>query len=118
MNPMDLKRGIDKTVKAAVIELKALSTPCADSKAITQVGTISANSDTEIGEIIASAMQKVGNEGVITVEEGQGLEKLPTLTRTKISNNETLVKTKNNRANIFSPTNCIYVYITLYIRVH
>ncbi len=74
MNPMDLKRGIDKTVKAAVIELKALSTPCADSKAITQVGTISANSDTEIGEIIASAMQKVGNEGVITVEEGQGLE--------------------------------------------
>jgi chaperonin GroEL len=74
MNPMDLKRGIDKTVKAAVIELKALSTPCSDSKAITQVGTISANSDTEIGEIIASAMQKVGNQGVITVEEGQGLE--------------------------------------------
>ncbi len=74
MNPMDLKRGIDKTVKAAVTELKALSTPCADSKAITQVGTISANSDTEIGEIIAAAMQKVGNEGVITVEEGQGLE--------------------------------------------
>jgi chaperonin GroEL len=74
MNPMDLKRGIDKTVKAAVIELKALSTPCSDSKAITQVGTISANSDTEIGEIIARAMQKVGNEGVITVEEGQGLE--------------------------------------------
>jgi len=74
MNPMDLKRGIDKTVKAAVVELKKLSTPCSDSKAITQVGTISANSDTEIGEIIASAMQKVGNEGVITVEEGQGLE--------------------------------------------
>ena len=74
MNPMDLKRGIDKTVKAAVTELQALSTPCADSKAITQVGTISANSDLEIGEIIASAMQKVGNEGVITVEEGQGLE--------------------------------------------
>jgi chaperonin GroEL len=74
MNPMDLKRGIDKTVKAAVAELKALSTPCSDSKAITQVGTISANADTEIGEIIASAMQKVGNEGVITVEEGQGLE--------------------------------------------
>ncbi|GLS92216.1 60 kDa chaperonin 1 [Psychromonas marina] len=74
MNPMDLKRGIDKTVKAAVAELKKLSTPCSDSKAITQVGTISANSDTEIGEIIASAMQKVGNEGVITVEEGQGLE--------------------------------------------
>ncbi|WP_354623499.1 chaperonin GroEL [Psychromonas sp. MME2] len=74
MNPMDLKRGIDKTVKSAVAELKKLSTPCADSKAITQVGTISANSDSEIGEIIASAMQKVGNEGVITVEEGQGLE--------------------------------------------
>ena len=74
MNPMDLKRGIDKAVKAAVAELKSLSTPCADSKAITQVGTISANSDTEIGEIIAKAMQKVGNEGVITVEEGQGLE--------------------------------------------
>ncbi len=71
---MDLKRGIDKTVKSAVAELKKLSTPCADSKAITQVGTISANSDSEIGEIIASAMQKVGNEGVITVEEGQGLE--------------------------------------------
>ena len=74
MNPMDLKRGIDKAVKAAVAELKNLSTPCSDAKAITQVGTISANSDHEIGEIIASAMQKVGNEGVITVEEGQGLE--------------------------------------------
>ncbi|HEY7867366.1 MAG TPA: chaperonin GroEL [Psychromonas sp.] len=74
MNPMDLKRGIDQTVKAAVAELKKLSTPCADSKAITQVGTISANSDHEIGEIIARAMQKVGNQGVITVEEGQGLE--------------------------------------------
>jgi chaperonin GroEL len=74
MNPMDLKRGIDQTVKAAVAELKKLSTPCSDSKAITQVGTISANSDHEIGEIIASAMQKVGNQGVITVEEGQGLE--------------------------------------------
>ncbi|MCG6200379.1 chaperonin GroEL [Psychromonas antarctica] len=74
MNPMDLKRGIDKTVKAAVEALKSLSTPCSDSKAITQVGTISANSDHEIGEIIAQAMQKVGNEGVITVEEGQGLE--------------------------------------------
>lgn len=74
MNPMDLKRGIDKTVKAAVIELKAISTPCSDTKAITQVGTISANADLEIGEIIAEAMQKVGNEGVITVEEGQGLE--------------------------------------------
>ena len=74
MNPMDLKRGIDQTVKAAVLELKKLSTPCKDSKAITQVGTISANSDKEIGEIIASAMKRVGNEGVITVEEGQGLE--------------------------------------------
>ncbi|WP_232784983.1 chaperonin GroEL [Psychromonas sp. MB-3u-54] len=74
MNPMDLKRGIDQTVKAAVAELKKLSTPCSDSKAITQVGTISANSDHEIGEIIARAMQKVGNQGVITVEEGQGLE--------------------------------------------
>ncbi|ABM02687.1 chaperonin Cpn60, GroEL, large subunit of GroESL [Psychromonas ingrahamii 37] len=74
MNPMDLKRGIDQTVKAAVAELKKLSTPCSDSKAITQVGTISANSDHEIGEIIAQAMQKVGNQGVITVEEGQGLE--------------------------------------------
>ncbi|MFT6927588.1 MAG: chaperonin GroEL [Psychromonas sp.] len=74
MNPMDLKRGIDQTVKAAVAELKKLSTPCSDSKAITQVGTISANSDHEIGEIIATAMQKVGNQGVITVEEGQGLE--------------------------------------------
>jgi len=74
MNPMDLKRGIDQTVKAAVAELKKLSTPCSDSKAITQVGTISANSDHEIGEIIAEAMQKVGNQGVITVEEGQGLE--------------------------------------------
>lgn len=74
MNPMDLKRGIDKTVKAAVKELKVLSTECSDSKAITQVGTISANSDNEIGEIIASAMKKVGNEGVITVEEGQALD--------------------------------------------
>ncbi|AGH81931.1 chaperonin Cpn60, GroEL, large subunit of GroESL [Psychromonas sp. CNPT3] len=74
MNPMDLKRGIDKAVKAAVIELKAISTPCSDPKAITQVGTISANSDIEIGEIISEAMQKVGKEGVITVEEGQGLE--------------------------------------------
>jgi chaperonin GroEL len=74
MNPMDLKRGINQTVKAAVIELKNLSTACEDSKAITQVGTISANSDKEIGEIIASAMKKVGNEGVITVEEGQGLD--------------------------------------------
>ncbi|WP_337880496.1 chaperonin GroEL [Rheinheimera sp.] len=73
MNPMDLKRGIDKAVAAAVEELKKLSQPCADSKSVAQVGTISANSDTEIGEIIASAMDKVGKEGVITVEEGQGL---------------------------------------------
>ena len=73
MNPMDLKRGIDKAVVAAVAELKQLSQPCADSKAIAQVGTISANSDDEIGQIIANAMDKVGKEGVITVEEGQGL---------------------------------------------
>ena len=74
MNPMDLKRGIDKAVVAAVEELKKISQPCADSKAIAQVGTISANSDSTIGEIIAQAMNKVGQEGVITVEEGQGLE--------------------------------------------
>ncbi|RUO36700.1 chaperonin GroEL [Aliidiomarina shirensis] len=74
MNPMDLKRGIDKAVIAAVAELKNISQPCADNKAIAQVGTISANSDSTIGEIIAKAMDKVGNEGVITVEEGQGLE--------------------------------------------
>ncbi|MCL2914528.1 chaperonin GroEL [Shewanella corallii] len=74
MNPMDLKRGIDKAVIAAVEELKALSQECADSKAIAQVGTISANSDASIGEIIATAMEKVGKEGVITVEEGQALE--------------------------------------------
>jgi chaperonin GroEL len=74
MNPMDLKRGIDKAVIAAVEELKALSTDCADSKSIAQVGTISANSDTIVGEIIAEAMEKVGKEGVITVEEGQALQ--------------------------------------------
>ncbi|EWH04697.1 molecular chaperone GroEL [Pseudoalteromonas lipolytica SCSIO 04301] len=75
MNPMDLKRGIDKAVTAAVEELKALSVPCADTKAIAQVGTISANSDSEIGNIIAEAMEKVGRDsGVITVEEGQSLE--------------------------------------------
>ncbi|RUO24104.1 chaperonin GroEL [Aliidiomarina minuta] len=74
MNPMDLKRGIDKAVIAAVEELKKISQPCADSKAIAQVGTISANSDKTIGEIIAQAMDKVGQEGVITVEEGQGLQ--------------------------------------------
>jgi len=74
MNPMDLKRGIDKAVIAAVEELKALSTDCADSKSIAQVGSISANSDTIVGEIIAEAMEKVGKEGVITVEEGQALQ--------------------------------------------
>ncbi|OBT06767.1 chaperonin GroL [Shewanella sp. UCD-FRSSP16_17] len=74
MNPMDLKRGIDKAVVAAVTELKALSQECSDSKAIAQVGTISANSDESIGEIIATAMERVGKEGVITVEEGQALE--------------------------------------------
>jgi chaperonin GroEL len=74
MNPMDLKRGIDKAVTAAVEELKNLSKPCADSKAIAQVGTISANSDNDIGNIIAEAMDKVGKEGVITVEEGSGLQ--------------------------------------------
>jgi chaperonin GroEL len=74
MNPMDLKRGIDKAVIAAVEELKKISKPTADDKAIAQVGTISANSDESIGTIIADAMKKVGKEGVITVEEGSGLE--------------------------------------------
>lgn len=74
MNPMDLKRGIDKATIAIVKELKNLSKPCADFKAIAQVGTISANSDNSIGDIIAEAMEKVGKEGVITVEEGTGLE--------------------------------------------
>ncbi|NVZ70377.1 chaperonin GroEL [Pseudomonas costantinii] len=74
MNPMDLKRGIDKATIAIVAELKNLSKPCADTKAIAQVGTISANSDNSIGDIIAEAMEKVGKEGVITVEEGTGLE--------------------------------------------
>lgn len=74
MNPMDLKRGIDKAVVAAVAELKKISKPTADDKAIAQVGTISANSDSNIGDIIAEAMKKVGKEGVITVEEGSGLE--------------------------------------------
>ena len=73
MNPMDLKRGIDKGTVAIVEQLKSLSKPCEDDKAIAQVGSISANSDTEIGEIISEAMQKVGKEGVITVEEGSGL---------------------------------------------
>ncbi|MDM8558512.1 chaperonin GroEL [Candidatus Parabeggiatoa sp. HSG14] len=74
MNPMDLKRGIDKAAAVAVEELKKLSKPCADDKAIAQVGTISANADEAIGSIIAKAMDKVGKEGVITVEEGSGLE--------------------------------------------
>jgi chaperonin GroEL len=74
INPMDLKRGIDQAVIAAVAELKKLSNPTADDKAIAQVGTISANSDANIGDIIATAMGKVGKEGVITVEEGSGLE--------------------------------------------
>ncbi|MDA8660918.1 chaperonin GroEL [Luminiphilus sp.] len=74
MNPMDLKRGIDKAVAAAVDAVQAMSTPCEDNKAIAQVGTISANSDHSVGEIIAEAMEKVGKEGVITVEEGSGLE--------------------------------------------
>jgi chaperonin GroEL len=73
MNPMDLKRGIDKAVIAAVAELKNLSQACTDNKAIEQVGTISANSDETVGQIIATAMEKVGAEGVITVEEGQAL---------------------------------------------
>src|ERR1700687_3499571 len=74
MNPMDLKRGIDQAVIAAVAELKKLSKPCTTSKEIAQVGSISANSDTVIGEKIAAAMEKVGKEGVITVEDGSGLE--------------------------------------------
>ncbi len=74
MNPMDIKRGIDKAVAAAVDELRAISKPCEDDKSIAQVGTISANSDKEVGEIIAEAMRIVGKEGVITVEEGSGLE--------------------------------------------
>ena len=73
-NPMDLKRGIDQAVLAATEELKKLSKPCKDPKAIAQVGTISANADASIGKTIADAMAKVGKEGVITVEEGQGLE--------------------------------------------
>ena len=74
MNPMDLKRGIDKATIAIVAQLEKLSKPCDDDKAIAQVGSISANSDTEIGEIISEAMQKVGKEGVITVEEGSSIE--------------------------------------------
>ncbi|KTG16480.1 MULTISPECIES: chaperonin GroEL [unclassified Guyparkeria] len=74
MNPMDLKRGIDRAVEAAVTELKELSKPCTDNKAIAQVATISANSDKKVGEIIAEAMERVGKDGVITVEEGSGFE--------------------------------------------
>jgi chaperonin GroEL len=74
MNPMDLKRGIDKAVEAALVELKAMSKPCTTSKEIAQVGSISANSDASIGQIIADAMDKVGKEGVITVEDGSGLQ--------------------------------------------
>ncbi|MAZ86858.1 MAG: chaperonin GroEL [Cellvibrionaceae bacterium] len=74
MNPMDLKRGIDKATAAAVAHIQSIAQPCTDSKAIAQVGTISANSDAEIGDIIAEAMEKVGKEGVITVEEGNALE--------------------------------------------
>ncbi len=74
MNPMDLKRGIDKAAQAAVASIKAAAAPCSDAKAIAQVGSISANSDTSIGDRIAEAMEKVGKEGVITVEEGSGFE--------------------------------------------
>jgi chaperonin GroEL len=74
MNPMDLKRGIDKAVIAAVAEIEKLSVPCTDTKAIAQVASVSANSDDAIGDILAEAMDKVGKEGVITVEEGSGLE--------------------------------------------
>ncbi|MDE3208804.1 MAG: chaperonin GroEL, partial [Pseudomonadota bacterium] len=74
MNPMDLKRGIDKAVNSAVEELKKISKPCTTNKEIAQVGSISANSDESIGNIIAEAMEKVGKEGVITVEDGSGLQ--------------------------------------------
>ncbi|HZD53619.1 MAG TPA: chaperonin GroEL, partial [Woeseiaceae bacterium] len=74
MDPMDLKRGIERAAATAVEELKRLAMPCKDSKAIAQVGTVSANEDAEVGEIIADAMDKVGKEGVITVEEGRGLD--------------------------------------------
>ena len=73
MNPMDLKRGIDKAVEAVIAELKKLSKPCTTNKEIAQVGSISANSDADIGDIIAEAMEKVGKEGVITVEDGKSL---------------------------------------------
>lgn len=74
MNPMDLKRGIEKAVTAVVVGLRRLSKPCSDDKAIAQVGTVSANADEPIGDIISQSMKKVGKEGVITVEEGSGLE--------------------------------------------
>jgi chaperonin GroEL len=74
MNPMDLKRGIDKAITAAVAHVKSIAQPCVDTKSISQVGSISANSDTSVGELIAEAMEKVGKEGVITVEEGTSLE--------------------------------------------
>ena len=74
IDPMDIKRGIDLGVDAVVAEVKKISQPCKDRKAIAQVGTVSANADEAIGEIIAAAMDKVGKEGVITVEEGSGLE--------------------------------------------
>src|ERR1700676_2050768 len=74
MNPMDLKRGIDKAVTAAVEELRKISKPCTTNKEIAQVGAISANSDSSIGDRIAKAMDKVGKEGVITVEDGKSLE--------------------------------------------
>jgi chaperonin GroEL len=74
MNPMDLKRGLDKATTAAVAEIRSMAKPCDDSKNIAQVGTISANSDETVGKLIAQAMEKVGKEGVITVEEGRGLE--------------------------------------------
>ncbi|WP_295683440.1 TCP-1/cpn60 chaperonin family protein, partial [uncultured Nevskia sp.] len=72
-DPMDIKSGIDKAVEAVTAEIKKMSVPCKDRKAIAQVGTVSANSDEAIGEIIATAMDKVGKEGVITVEDGSGL---------------------------------------------
>jgi chaperonin GroEL len=74
MNPMDLKRGIDLGVEKVVEQIKELSKPCKDNNAVAQVGTISANSDSNIGDIIAKAMEKVGKEGVITVEEGNSFE--------------------------------------------
>ncbi|WP_339340115.1 chaperonin GroEL, partial [uncultured Oceanicoccus sp.] len=74
MNPMDLKRGVDQAVTAAVAEVEKMAAPCGDGKSIAQVGSISANSDQQVGDIIAEAMEKVGKEGVITVEEGNVLE--------------------------------------------